>query len=71
MQVGNLEQRNTRFGMSEQLQQDLKNNACFKCHKVGRPWKLRTGKANDLQNKNVRVINVESDKDDERASSEN
>lgn len=37
MEIGNLERRR---GSDTQRQEDMRNNACFKCHKAGcRPWK--------------------------------
>jgi len=47
MEIGNFEQRDS----------DRKNNACFKCHKVGcRPWKCGKGSRRD-QEDSVKISN--------------
>ena len=45
MEIGNFEKRGQRPGMDEQRQKDIRNNACFICHKPGcRSYKHKNGK---------------------------
>lgn len=76
MEIGNVEKdrRSEEQVTSQQRQKELRNNACFYCHKVGcRPWKHRQRRpsvsniaVNDLEN-----IEQVSDNSIENSSSEN
>lgn len=55
MEIGNFEgHRGNRRQFTDKQRADLKNNACFKCHKVGcRPWKHNKG------NSSTNVLSIE------------
>ncbi len=73
MEIGNVEKKNVPVRHDEMRSWDLKNNACFTCHKVGcRPHKHKRGVN---RNKGVKFTNLDVNGDDgpggAEASSEN
>ena len=60
MEIGNVQRQINGTAMSAERMRDLKNNACFVCHKPGcRPWKHNNGK-NQQKRKTVQGNNTET-----------
>ena len=60
MEIGNVQRQYNGTAMSAERMRDLKNNACFVCHKPGcRPWKHNNGK-NQQKGKTVQGNNTET-----------